>query len=124
MAGADGQHQSVGLRQAAHLLGRSYDWLQRHWRTLDGFPRPVLGASPRARPLWPAWAILDWRDGRRFAPDVPLYLQRAAPSISPISPISPTPAAANTDAEPRPTPTKGGGTITGRAARLLASAGR
>ncbi len=66
------------LRDVAGLLGVSYDWLQRHWRTLPGFPPPYLGGLPGQRPRWWRQAILDFQAGRRFAPADPLPVAPSA----------------------------------------------
>ena len=58
---------TVDLRGAAALLGRSYSWLQRSWRGLDAFPAPYVGGGPGGRPRWSVLALKAWRDGVRPA---------------------------------------------------------
>lgn len=59
---------ALDLHGVAALLGVTYDWLQRHWRTLPGFPPPFLGGGKRQRPRWARASITDYMLGRRWAP--------------------------------------------------------
>lgn len=78
---------ALSLRATALELGVTYDWLQRHWRTLPGFPRPYLGAGPGERPRWWRQAILDFKAGRRFAPaEAPPAPRHAAPAANDLHP--------------------------------------
>lgn len=62
---------ALSLRAVAQELGVTYDWLQRHWRGLPGFPPPYIGAGRGERPRWWRQAILDFKAGRRFSPAAP-----------------------------------------------------
>jgi hypothetical protein len=59
----------VDLAGAAALVGRSYDWFSRNWRTLTHpatsapFPRPFVGAEKGARPRWVRAVIDAWKAG-------------------------------------------------------------
>lgn len=61
--------QDVDMATAAALLGRSYSWFSRNWRTLTHpatlatFPQPFVGAELRGRPRWRRAAIEAWKDG-------------------------------------------------------------
>lgn len=59
---------ALDMNGAAALLGVTYDWLQRHWRALPGFPPPYKGGGKGQRPLWARAAILDYIGGRRWTP--------------------------------------------------------
>lgn len=60
---------ALDLNGAAALLGVTYDWLQRHWRTLPGFPPPYLGGGKGQRPRWARAAIDEYKMGRRWSAD-------------------------------------------------------
>lgn len=59
----------LDLAAAAASLGRSYSWMQKHWRTLrhdatgQPFPRPHIGAALGQRPRWLAAAVEAWKAG-------------------------------------------------------------
>jgi hypothetical protein len=68
----------LSLSGVAAELGVSYDWLQRHWRTLPGFPPPYLGGRPGERPRWWRQAIADFKAGRFFLPADPVAVAPSA----------------------------------------------
>lgn len=67
---------ALDLTGCAADLGVSYDWLQRHWRRLPGFPPPYVGGGKGQRPLWSRSVVAEYKAGRRFAAD-------AAPTLAP-----------------------------------------
>ncbi|GAW42450.1 hypothetical protein SH203_02866 [Brevundimonas sp. SH203] len=68
----------LDLRGVAQVLGVTYDWLQRHWRTEPGFPPPFKGAGKGQRPLWARAVILEYRLGRRWAAEAPAQVAPSA----------------------------------------------
>lgn len=82
----------LDLRGVAAQLGVTYDWFQRHWRTLDGFPPPYLGGGKGQRPRWLRAAVIDYQLGRRWTD-----------STAPATPLSAGIAPAN-DPAPMPMP--------------------
>lgn len=100
----------VDLAGAAALVGRSYSWFARHWRTLthpatgEPFAAPYIGAEPGSRPRWVREAIEAWKAGGRApAADTAGHSTQRAEAV-----------AAN-DAAPQPPPSD--------VAALLAAAG-
>lgn len=71
----------LDLRGVAARLGVGYHWLQANWRSLDGFPPPFLGGGKGQRPRWALRAIMEFRDGRRWAASeaAPVALSAALP---------------------------------------------
>lgn len=95
---------ALDLRGAADELGVTYDWLQRTWRGVPGFPPPYLGGGKGQRPRWALQAIRDFKAGRRWA---------AAGGLPPVPASADRPVANDTQAIP----------VTDRVAALLAAAG-
>jgi len=91
--------RSLNLEQVAVRIGKSYDWMQKHWRTIPGFPMPFVGAAPHQRPRWAEPAIDHFM----------MTAGLTQPVIPPVPPASPT-SPAN---DPRPS----------RMQRLLKAAG-
>lgn len=73
---------ALDLRACAAELGVTYGWLQRHWRSTPGFPRPYKGEGRGERPLWWLDAIRDFKAGRRFDAGAPAA---APPSFVPVA---------------------------------------
>lgn len=73
---------ALDLRACAAELGVTYGWLQSHWRSWSGFPRPYKGEGRGQRPLWSLAAIREYKAGRRF--DV-VDTAAAPPSAVPIA---------------------------------------
>ena len=69
---------ALDLRGCADAMGVTYDWLQRHWRSIPGFPPPYVGGGKRQSPRWAAKAIAGYMAGRRWSADAPAI---AAPSF-------------------------------------------
>lgn len=92
--------EDVDLHGAAALLNRSYDWLQRRWRTLPGFPPPFTGAEPRGRPQWRRVDVLSYKAGRRWSPGPGPAAGVDAPPKPPAA-VAPPASPAN-DTHPHP----------------------
>lgn len=77
----------LDLTGAAELLGMSYDYLQRSWRTLaatEGFPRPYLGERKNESPRWLRSSIVGWMEDRsRGAPSGIVRVEQPEPIQSP-----------------------------------------
>jgi len=98
----------LDLHGVAALLHRSYAWVQRNWRDLDGFPPPFVGGQPGGRPWWRAVDIEAYKAGQRW-PSTPTTVDNLAQR-------EPRPAVAN---DPKPHPP-----AHGVAALLRAAGGR
>lgn len=68
----------LDLTGVAQVLGVTYDWLQRHWRSEPGFPPPFKGGGRGQRPLWALAVILDYRLGRRWTAGAPAVVAPSA----------------------------------------------
>lgn len=86
----------LDLAGAAAVIGRSYSWFQRHWRTLRhprtdaAFPQPFLGALPGQRPLWLRADVEAWKAGQA-TPGTAWDPAQRAPSAAPANDPTPRP---------------------------------
>ena len=74
---------ALDLHGVAGELGVTYDFVQRNWRRLPGFPPPYLGGGKGQRPRWARSAITEFKQGRRWA----------AADLAPVAPSAAKPIA-------------------------------